>query len=146
MHKNRLKYGIKFMRRLREMNRLTVDLIIRYENEFIEENKLTSKDSTMEYFVRDCMVELKQLRRSQMQPAVKYLGNDVMKQFRHMYSELVEISNEMWDVCKLIEEIIDLQFSCQTMLEGPLGLSKSQIADYVQMVVKKNADRGYDKK
>jgi hypothetical protein len=94
--------------------------------------------------------ELKQLRRSQMQPAVKFLGNSIGKQLCHMQSELGETVNEFVgidiDIKKAAMEIIDLQFSCQTMLEGTLGLSKDQIADYIQMVVKKNADRGYDKK
>jgi hypothetical protein len=101
--------------------------------------------------ILDYLIELKQLRRSQIQPAVKFLGNGINKQFAHMDSEMDEILKEYFygeptDHDKLAMEIIDLQFSCQTMLEGPLGLTKDQIADYVQMVVKKNADRGYDKK
>lgn len=104
--------------------------------------------------IRKALTEFKQLRRSQMKPAVKYLGNSVEKQLIHMDTEVDEIFNEYYykdsvkeniDIEKLAMEVIDLQFSCQTMLEGPLGLSKEQIADYVQMVVKKNADRNYDK-
>lgn len=104
------------------------------------------------------LIELKQLRRSQMQPAVKYLTNGFVSQFEHMKTEIDEIDNEIENyfitapqeeteeiLKNMAMEIIDLQFSCQTMLEGPLKLTKEQIADYVQMVVKKNADRNYDK-
>jgi hypothetical protein len=111
--------------------------------------------------VLGALQELEILRRSQMQPAVKYLGNSIDDQWKHLNSEIAETCHELreyYDLTnidsenskiikgKAIMEIIDIQFSCQTMLEGALGLSKYQIADYVQMVVKKNADRGYDKK
>jgi len=93
------------------------------------------------------MQELGQLRRSQMQPAVKYLGVTAEEQYEHLRSEIIEVDREWWkkDFPKMIEEIIDLQFSCQTMLEGPLKQTKSQIADAIQKVVEKNRVRDYDK-
>jgi len=104
--------------------------------------------------------ELALLRRSQIQPAVKYLSSSIDKQYRHMESEMTEIVREFRDGYnffkeieyeninkdKIAMEVIDLQFSCQTMLEGPLGLTKEQIANYIQLVVEKNNDRGYDVK
>ena len=96
--------------------------------------------------------EIRRLHMSQMQPAVKYLENNIEEQLAHMDSELDEIFNEYYykntvkeniNIDKLAMEVIDLQFSCQTMLEGALCLSKEKIADYIQLVVKKNKDRNY---
>ena len=102
--------------------------------------------------------ELKELRRSAIQPEVKYLGNSERKQLKHIYSEYNGIKNALWSYERscpgegfkfitdnLIREIIDLQFSCQNMLEGPLKLSKEQIADAIQKVIEKNHVRLYDK-
>jgi len=101
--------------------------------------------------------ELDQLRRSQIQPAVKFLSNSIMNQLNHIQSEYGEVSLAFVQFCNincpggekkkenLIEELIDLQFSCQTMLEGPLKLTKEQIADAIQKVVQKNKARDYDK-
>ena len=84
------------------------------------------------------------------QSAKKFLGNSFCQQFEHMKSELIEIDVAIWGVTDderteeyIAMEIIDLQSSCQTMLEGALGLSKDKIMFYRRKVIEKNAKRGY---
>lgn len=109
-------------------------------------------------FLLGAMQELAQLRQSQMQPAVRYLDNSLIKQWNHVLEEVHEVRDAYWCHINsnphpsvtfikehLVEELIDLQFSCQTMMEGPLQLTKSQIADSIQKVVAKNKARGYYK-
>jgi hypothetical protein len=67
-----------------------------------------------------------------------------------MSSELNEIMEEIWGCEEYSEErtameVIDLQSSCQTFLEGSMGLTKDKIAKYRKMVIAKNAARGYYK-
>ena len=66
-------------------------------------------------------------------PANKFLTNSPFKQLRHMSSELWEVFKALVKysynpTCKnlfdLTSEIIDLQFSAQTMMEGSLDLTK----------------------
>jgi len=85
-------------------------------------------------------------------PADKYLTNSPIKQLLHITSELWEVLKALiiytlnptrLNLIKLTCEIIDLQSSCQTMLEGPLGLSKELINDCRDHVYWKNKIRGY---
>lgn len=96
--------------------------------------------------------ELDQLRQSQIQSAVKFLGNSEFKQLRHITSELIEVwcAWVKWKIfqtfqneCDLTMELIDLQSSVQTMLEGALRWGKHSIEYFRKRVVIKNEERGY---
>ena len=84
--------------------------------------------------------------------ATKFLGNSQFKQLRHMTSELFEVW-VAWIIYKikptlkrrydLLTEIVDLQSSGQTMLEGPMKQSKCQIMILRMNVEVKNRARKY---
>lgn len=84
--------------------------------------------------------------------ATKFLGNSQFKQLLHMTSELFEIW-VAWIIykikpthkklCKLLFEIVDLQGSSQTMLEGPMDQSKCKIMILRMHVEAKNRARNY---
>jgi|GEM_PF-6873830 len=102
--------------------------------------------------LQGALQELKQRKESEIRSATKYLSNSQFKQLCHITSELFEVF-VAWIVCKisptdsnfgiLLNELIDLQSSCQTMLEGPLGISKSALYIHRLMVVEKNDRRKY---
>jgi len=127
--------------------------------------KLANHDSKL----LGAIQELDQLRKSQIKPAVKYLGNSKLKQICHMASELWEVfkawvalqiylvrhanselTPEIADgyrvkMNELLDETIDLQKSCQTFIKGPLYRTMQENIDAIQRVDEKNAVRGYDK-
>jgi hypothetical protein len=116
--------------------------------DLLDELLITMKDKEEISDVFKLLKELKQLRKSQLQPAVRFLGNSIVKQLYHMHSELDEVENEMSknfiNKIMLAMEVVDLQMSCQTFLEGSMGLSKEQIAEFVQEVKAKNDARKYN--
>lgn len=90
----------------------------------------------------------------ELEPATKFLGNSQFKQLCHITSEVWEC----WKAfikCKInptgqndLEfsmEIIDVQISCQTMLEGPMAWGKWSIVYLRDCVKVKNNKRGYYK-
>jgi hypothetical protein len=96
--------------------------------------------------IKELLVELEQRRKSDLRPADKFLNNTLKQQLEHMESELEEIKGEIIesiDDDDLAIEIIDLQMSCQTMLEGPLDLTTDYIAYLRRKVIEKNRERGY---
>jgi hypothetical protein len=97
--------------------------------------------------------ELKERRESELRPADMFLINGKYQQFKHIRSEFCEFAESFmhyWgnsaDAEKphTIEELIDLQMSCETML-AMLGLDKQQRREARKKVVAKNAARGYYK-
>lgn len=85
--------------------------------------------------------QLQQIKESNLRPADKYLKNLPNEQFRHMDSELREIEDAD-DVDHVIEEVVDLQMSCETML-AVLGLNEKQRREARLKVIEKNEKRGY---
>ena len=82
--------------------------------------------------------------------AKKYLTNSMFKQLCHMTSELIEvwiawIKWKLWNREDFEEEfaieLIDLQGSVQTGLEGPLNYTEGYIDYLRERVVKKNTER-----
>lgn len=99
--------------------------------------------------------ELKQRREYkilEIKSATKFLGNSKFKQLCHMTSELWEVW-KAWVIfrvkpthknkMKMANEVVDLQSSSQTMLEGPLDLSNFGIICCLEDVIIKNKERGY---
>lgn len=97
--------------------------------------------------------ELRQRRSSALIPAVKYLTNTVDQQFGHLEGEIREVrkevalckTNKSTTVDRIAEELVDVQMSAETMLEI-LGFCEEERMELRKSVIKKNKDRGYDKK
>lgn len=100
--------------------------------------------------IHDLLQELKQRRKYDLRPADKFLGNSRLEQYMHIDSELKEVRTAMNDYAleytdtldNLIEELIDLQMSCETML-AILGLDEQQRREARSRVIEKNRLRGY---
>jgi hypothetical protein len=103
--------------------------------------------------IHDLLQELKQRRESELRPADKFLGNSLNAQMYHVKSELEECIEAYenliieFDYCqskqeKLIEELIDLQMSCETMI-CLLGLDEQQRMEARKKVIEKNTARHY---
>ncbi len=88
----------------------------------------------------------------EIKPAVKFFNNSQFKQLCHMTSELWECW-KAWLKLKFYDsdeneeelacELIDLQTSTQTMLEGPLNYTNWYIKKLRSKVVQKNRARNY---
>lgn len=101
--------------------------------------------------VRDLLIELKQLRRSQMQPAVKFLGNSIQDQFNHVISEINEIENEIYppfankiDKEKALDECNDGQISLES-LKAIIEPDENKRRESMIKTIAKNDARGYYK-
>ena len=95
------------------------------------------------------LTELKQRRESDIRPADKFLVNSIEQQLTHMESEMAKIEEEFLccdiDIEKTVEEVIDLQMSCCTML-AILGLDEQQRMESRRKAIEKNEKRGYYEK
>lgn len=99
--------------------------------------------------------EIEMRRESEIRPAIRFIENSPGKQILHMASELLEVVNA-WIMYKLaptdenrdafIREVHDLQFSCQTMLQGALHQSIWQVMKVRKDIIIKNNARGYNLK
>jgi hypothetical protein len=101
------------------------------------------------------LTELKQRRESELRQADKFLGASLNAQMYHVKSEFEECIEAYgnliveFDYCpskqeRLIEELVDLQMSCCTML-AILGLDEQQRMEARRKVIEKNRARGYYK-
>jgi hypothetical protein len=120
------------------------------EQERLMEEATDSNQHRIARLIGEYLTELKERRESELRPATKFLGNSFDQQISHMESELKEIIEAVYSGEEFFEkevamEVIDLQSSCQTFLEGSMGLTKDKIAKYRKMVIAKNAARGYYK-
>jgi hypothetical protein len=79
-----------------------------------------------------------------LRPADKFLGNTAYGQFIKISSELKELEDAN-DAEEVIEETIDLQMSCETLL-AILGLDEQQRREARRKVIEKNDARGYYRK
>lgn len=90
--------------------------------------------------------ELKERRESSLRPATKFLTNTIGQQLSHIHQEFKEVELELGYGClgidKAVEELIDLQTACETMLDI-LGLGEIQRMEARRKVIKKNQARGY---
>lgn len=91
--------------------------------------------------------ELKERRESELRPADKFLSNTPAIQFEHIVSELGEakiamVKKEMGMENNLVEELADLQMSCETML-AILGFDEQQRREARKKVIEKNRSRGH---
>lgn len=94
--------------------------------------------------VLECLLELKERQESDLRPADKFLTNDTGQQMNHITEEYCEVVTEYNRSSeeRLVEELIDLQMSCETMLAN-LGLDEQQRREARKKVLAKNAARGY---
>ena len=92
------------------------------------------------------MKELKERRESSLRPATKFLTNTIGQQLSHIRQEFKEVELELGYGClsvdKAVEELIDLQTACETMLDI-LGLGELQRQEARRKVIAKNQARGY---
>lgn len=130
------------------------DDIVWLINYFIFNNEQLNKNKRQT--VVDLLKELKQRRESDLRPANKFLGNNLIEQFKHLKSEVKEVKSEFYYFIdddyneefrkhsrgKLISELIDLQMSCETML-AIMGLNEEQRREARVDVIAKNEARGY---
>ena len=95
--------------------------------------------------------ELQERRQSDIIPCDKYLKNNIFKQMDHIEEEFDEVSGASMDYIiyedeknksHLVEELIDLQTSCETMLAILLPDKSDRILARKQ-VIEKNRVRGY---
>jgi hypothetical protein len=133
------------------MSELTLEFVIDQENELIKGLSSDSSNMVVATFIRDLFIELKQRRESDLRPADKFLGAKEFEQYAHVFSEFEEFKISFlhyWmnkcDDEKLhtIEELIDLQMSCETMI-AILGLDEQQRREARCKVIEKNRARGY---
>ena len=91
-------------------------------------------------------IELKERRESSLRPATKFLGNTIGEQLTQIQQELKEVEKELGYGClgidEAVEELIDLQTACETMLDI-LGLGELQRMQARRKVIAKNQARGY---
>lgn len=89
-----------------------------------------------------------------LRPADKFLGSTFYRQYLHVQSEIKEVDEAYrifsWrganeDKNSLIEELIDLQMSCETLITI-LGLDEQQRREARRKVIEKNEARGYYRK
>ena len=104
--------------------------------------------------VYSLLVELQDRRESDIIAANKYLGNSQFKQLCHITSELIEVWiawliykwKKDWRSKELLNyELVDLQSSCQTMIEGSLKINEYWSRAARQYVIMKNKIRHYDR-
>ncbi|WP_455577082.1 hypothetical protein [Anaerosinus sp.] len=92
------------------------------------------------------LLELKEHRESSLRPATKFLANTIGQQLSHIHQEFKEVELELGYGClgidKAVEELIDLQTACETML-AILGLDEKQRMQARRKVIEKNQARGY---
>lgn len=97
------------------------------------------------------LTELQERRDSELRPTIKYINSSPTKQMMHIISELAEVMNEIGSLVddgdmdalpKAVEELIDLQTSCETMLVI-LGLDDNRRREARKQVIAKNAVRHY---
>ena len=94
--------------------------------------------------------ELRDRRESELRPATRFLSKGWYQQIQHVYSEFNEVITEfhlfddgdVTEPLKLIEELIDLQMSCETML-ACMELNEQQRMEARRRVIAKNKARGY---
>lgn len=94
--------------------------------------------------------ELRDRRESELRPATRFLSKGWCQQIKHVYSEFNEVLTEfhlfddgdVTEPLKLIEELIDLQMSCETML-ACMELNEQQRMEARRRVIVKNKARGY---
>ena len=94
--------------------------------------------------------ELRDRRESELRPATRFLSKGWYEQIKHVYSEFNEVITEfhlfddgdVTEPLKLIEELIDLQMSCETML-ACMELNEQQRMEARRRVIVKNKARGY---
>lgn len=81
---------------------------------------------------------------SELRVATKFLKNNFIQQYEHLFSELNEVVGAYLDgnMDAVAEETVDLQMSCETML-AILGLDKKQRLETRKKVIEKNERRGY---
>lgn len=94
--------------------------------------------------IRELLLELQDLRSAELRPATKFLGNTKYQQYGHISEEYIEVANSLEDEQHLIEELIDLQMSCETML-AILGFDEEARRGLCRQVIAKNEARGYYK-
>ena len=107
--------------------------------------------------IAELLIELKQRRDSDLRPADKFLGSSMSQQWFHVTTEYREIEHELVKYLRqkdfnniraeqsklnTVEELIDLQMSCETML-AILGLDEEQRREARIKVIEKNEARGY---
>lgn len=98
--------------------------------------------------MRKAFKELKERRESDLRPADKFVDpNNICQQMAHIKSEVKEAYHEYCNLseeneCDLVEELIDIQMSCETML-ADLGLDEQRRREARKRVIEKNRARGY---
>jgi hypothetical protein len=106
----------------------------------------------------DMAKELQQRRASELRPATKFLGTSKYDQFKSVnreFEEVKEAFNYIWQfpsdpkpigydkaMDHLLEELADLQMSCETMM-AIVGADETKRNDIRRQVIEKNAKRGY---
>jgi len=109
----------------------------------------------IEVFLPSLIEELQQLRKSQLKPATKFLGNSIEDQFYHIITELDESRTEVYrlsrqiklnsykkDQTKLraLDELNDLQISCET-LKAIIEPDENKRDESMIKTIQKNTNR-----
>ena len=90
------------------------------------------------------LTELRDRRESDLRPSTRFLSNNPSQQFSHIESEVFEVECALYydNRVEFINELVDVQMSCETML-AILGLDEQQRMEARRRVIAKNKARGY---
>lgn len=122
-----------------------------YLDRLVERMKEISEQPTNEFAsdykdLHELLLELKERRETELRPATKFLSCGIGKQLNKIQEEFKEVESELayerFNKDNAIEELVDLQTACETML-AILGLDEADRADMRRRVIAKNAARGY---
>ena len=115
-------------------------------DEYKKINYVPSDFKPVEDLLVDALEELKERRECELRPATKFLSNTIGEQLTQIQQEFKEIEAELryehFNKDRAIEELVDLQTACETMLVI-LGLDENQRMEARRKVIQKNMKRGY---
>ena len=128
------------------MDELTVELVIKHENDLISCRESSPAEIKVAEFMRDCMVELKEYRNNPMatmKPCTKYVKiNSLEDQLHHIETEIKETHTARGWKDKMLEsyDVAQAGITLLGILEYKYGVN---IAELIAEGQEKNAKRNY---
>lgn len=106
------------------------------------------KEAQIKHVVANIVIvaleELKLSRESELRPATRFVDCNLEDHIAKIQEEFFEVMYATWSMKKenLVEELVDLQMTCETALAG-LGLDNQKRMEARRNVIQKNQERGY---